>query len=282
MLFLAVLTVLSAQATPCPVQLDAAILDSSALTGDEFRDALKAELGRDVVLGREAHCDQVAIAVDVGVVTITVRARGSDGNKRLLTRSPTTQVVRESVLLAAGLLRGQLDEHLRELVPVPAPPPAPAVEQPAEIETPRWWVNAGGTFGITGMGIVVAGIEAQGQRRFGWVRAGLAVSYTLGIESRQPSSRFQVFPEAGVYGGPARLRLGLFLGLGALLFHEEDARPQSTVHAALAFRPRVSIAVSLSPDLDLQLGGGITLALDPGGLPRHFLFGALGIAYGVL
>ena len=123
--------------------------------------------------------------------------------------------------------------------------------------------------------------ELQGQRRFGLLRAGLAVSYSLSVEANQPSSRLQVFPEAGIYGGPSLLRLGLFLGIGPLFIREplvvDDA---GGFQVLLAFRPRVSVAVALTPELDLQLGCGFTLALDAGNLPRHFLYGSLGVGYG--
>ncbi|MBX7113117.1 MAG: hypothetical protein K1X64_02195 [Myxococcaceae bacterium] len=276
-----VLTALSAQRADCPVQLEASVLDGSTLSAAEFRQALSAELAREVVLEGAPQCDQVAIVVDVGVVTLTVRARGSHEQKRLLTRTGNTQVVRESVLLAAGLLRAQLEAHLRGLPAVAAPAPSlPPVEETKPAAVPAWWVNGSGALGLTAMGLLLSGLELQGQRRFGLVRAGLAVSYSMGIETNKPSSRFQLFPEAGIYGGPGPLRLGLFVGAGPLFMREPSVGDSDNFQVLFAFRPRVVIAVAVASELDVQLGCGFTLALDASNLPRGLLYGSVGAGYG--
>lgn len=284
MVWWVVLAVLSAEPAPCPVELDVTVLEPSAPSPEAFRQALQAELGRDVVLARAAQCDQVAIAIDVGVVTITVRGRESEEQKRVLVRAADTQVVRESVLLAAGLLRSQLAEHLRNLAAASIPPPSPAPVTQAPLSAPpAWWINVNGLLGITAMGIIATGFEAAGQRKLGVVRLGLSASYTFAVEGGRTSSRVQLFPEIGAYGGPWRARFGLFLGAGPLIMHELDGSGADvdTYVVLFAFRPRVVFAVSILPEVDLQLTGGLTLAKDSRALPRDFLYGALALSYGL-
>jgi hypothetical protein len=269
-------------APACPVELAVQVLTSEPLEPEQFRSALSAELGRPVTLEVRAQCDGVAVVVDVGVVTITVRAAGLDGRKRVLPRKADTAVVQERVWLAAGLLRKQLEAHTAELAAVALPAPAAHTPAAAPRPAPQWWFDIQGTSGILARGFILAGFEAGAHwsDASGLFHVGLAAGFAQSVVANEPSTRWQLMPEVGVHGGPGRFRLGVLVGAGLLVAREPTLGDAGFTGFA-ALRARGLVGVTLSRGVELALTGGIVLASDASALPRSAVWGGLSVSFGL-
>lgn len=277
------LVALSLGPTPdeCPVGLEVTVLDAGAVSPEDLRQSLQAELRRPVQLGAAGACDLVSLIVDVGVVTIRARARGEREGTRLLPRTPQTSTVQEATWLAAGLLRSQLEAHLRGLADSSPPPPPPSPEpepKPADTSIRRWWVDVATVVGTPARANLSLGLELGGHFSSDLFRVGLAAMHSQGVQAPEVAVRWQVLAEAGLHGEPGRLRLALLFGAGLLA--AKEPRPSDPFELAAALRPRALLGFALTPKLELSATGGVVFAVGAAAFPLHFFFGALNLSYG--